>query len=232
MLLGALELARPLAGKAGPTLGTIKARMYPGALGALRDSRDSARLSAPSRLSRSSAACANLHLEQRLLVQRRLVGPCPPRTPNSRLRQQQVHDRRDVHHQHDDLEPGGLVDDLVDLQRDEGSCRRRRRTRPTAAATTGRCPRASAARRRASSAAGDQVQRRRLRVEHLLDRVDRARVRDVEVDLVEERLQRLQVPVEQFLRLTWVLLSRNTAMAEQRRARPRAPTARSRAPAG
>jgi Delta3-Delta2-enoyl-CoA isomerase len=33
----ALELARPLAGKAGPTLGTIKARMYASALAALRD---------------------------------------------------------------------------------------------------------------------------------------------------------------------------------------------------
>jgi enoyl-CoA hydratase/carnithine racemase len=33
----ALELARPLAAKAGPTLGTIKARMYPQALAALRD---------------------------------------------------------------------------------------------------------------------------------------------------------------------------------------------------
>jgi enoyl-CoA hydratase/carnithine racemase len=33
----ALELARPLAGKAGPTLGTIKARMYAPALDALRD---------------------------------------------------------------------------------------------------------------------------------------------------------------------------------------------------
>jgi enoyl-CoA hydratase/carnithine racemase len=33
----ALELARPLAGKAGPTLGTIKARMYATALDALRD---------------------------------------------------------------------------------------------------------------------------------------------------------------------------------------------------
>jgi enoyl-CoA hydratase/carnithine racemase len=33
----AVELARPLAGKAGPTLGTIKARMYPDALAALND---------------------------------------------------------------------------------------------------------------------------------------------------------------------------------------------------
>jgi len=32
----ALELARPLAGKAGPTLGVIKSRMYPAALAALR----------------------------------------------------------------------------------------------------------------------------------------------------------------------------------------------------
>lgn len=37
VLSTALELARPLAGKAGPTLGTIKARMYPDALAALRD---------------------------------------------------------------------------------------------------------------------------------------------------------------------------------------------------
>jgi enoyl-CoA hydratase/carnithine racemase len=37
-LLGAaLEIARPLAGKAGPTLGTIKARMYADALATLRD---------------------------------------------------------------------------------------------------------------------------------------------------------------------------------------------------
>jgi enoyl-CoA hydratase/carnithine racemase len=33
----AIEMARALAGKAGPTLGTIKARMYPDALAALRD---------------------------------------------------------------------------------------------------------------------------------------------------------------------------------------------------
>jgi enoyl-CoA hydratase/carnithine racemase len=33
----AIELARPLTGKAGPTLGTIKARMYADALAALRD---------------------------------------------------------------------------------------------------------------------------------------------------------------------------------------------------
>src|SRR5205814_1859850 len=33
----AIEIARPLAGKAGPTLGTIKARMYVDALAALRD---------------------------------------------------------------------------------------------------------------------------------------------------------------------------------------------------
>jgi enoyl-CoA hydratase/carnithine racemase len=33
----AVEMARALAGKAGPTLGTIKARMYSGALTALRD---------------------------------------------------------------------------------------------------------------------------------------------------------------------------------------------------
>jgi hypothetical protein len=31
------ELARPLAGKAGPTLGTIKSRMYADALAALND---------------------------------------------------------------------------------------------------------------------------------------------------------------------------------------------------
>lgn len=37
VLSAAIELARPLAGKAGPTLGTIKARMYPDALAALRD---------------------------------------------------------------------------------------------------------------------------------------------------------------------------------------------------
>lgn len=33
----AVEIARPLAGKAGPTLGIIKSRMYPTALDALRD---------------------------------------------------------------------------------------------------------------------------------------------------------------------------------------------------
>ncbi len=37
VLSTALEIARPLAGKAGPTLGTIKERMYPEALEALRD---------------------------------------------------------------------------------------------------------------------------------------------------------------------------------------------------
>ena len=37
VLSTAIELARPLAGKAGATLGTIKARMYPEALAALRD---------------------------------------------------------------------------------------------------------------------------------------------------------------------------------------------------
>lgn len=37
VLTTAVEIARPLAGKAGPTLGTIKARMYPEALAALRD---------------------------------------------------------------------------------------------------------------------------------------------------------------------------------------------------
>ncbi|MGH8961353.1 MAG: enoyl-CoA hydratase-related protein [Jatrophihabitantaceae bacterium] len=37
VLSTAIELARPLAGKAGPTLGTIKARMYADALAALRD---------------------------------------------------------------------------------------------------------------------------------------------------------------------------------------------------
>lgn len=37
VFLSAVELARPLAGKAGPILGTIKARMYPAALAALRD---------------------------------------------------------------------------------------------------------------------------------------------------------------------------------------------------
>jgi enoyl-CoA hydratase/carnithine racemase len=37
VLSTAIELARPLAGKAGPTLGTIKGRMYADALGALRD---------------------------------------------------------------------------------------------------------------------------------------------------------------------------------------------------
>lgn len=37
VLASAVELARPLAGKAGPTLGTIKERMYAAALAALRD---------------------------------------------------------------------------------------------------------------------------------------------------------------------------------------------------
>jgi len=37
VLSSAIELARPLAGKAGATLGTIKSRMYAGALAALRD---------------------------------------------------------------------------------------------------------------------------------------------------------------------------------------------------
>lgn len=37
VLSAAVELARPLAGKAGPTLGTIKSRMYADALAALRD---------------------------------------------------------------------------------------------------------------------------------------------------------------------------------------------------
>jgi Delta3-Delta2-enoyl-CoA isomerase len=37
VLSEAIEMARALAGKAGPTLGTIKARMYPEALAALRD---------------------------------------------------------------------------------------------------------------------------------------------------------------------------------------------------
>ncbi|MCU1657627.1 MAG: hypothetical protein JWO57_2283 [Pseudonocardiales bacterium] len=37
VLSAAIEMARPLAGKAGPTLGTIKARMYAEALAALRD---------------------------------------------------------------------------------------------------------------------------------------------------------------------------------------------------
>jgi Delta3-Delta2-enoyl-CoA isomerase len=37
VLATAIELARPLAGKAGPTLGTIKERMYAPALTALRD---------------------------------------------------------------------------------------------------------------------------------------------------------------------------------------------------
>jgi Delta3-Delta2-enoyl-CoA isomerase len=37
VLPSAVELARPLAGKAGPTLGTIKSRMYADALAALRD---------------------------------------------------------------------------------------------------------------------------------------------------------------------------------------------------
>jgi len=36
VLSSAIELARPLAGKAGPTLGTIKSRMYGAALGLLR----------------------------------------------------------------------------------------------------------------------------------------------------------------------------------------------------
>jgi enoyl-CoA hydratase/carnithine racemase len=37
VLSSAIEVARPLAGKAGPTLGTIKERMYADALAALRD---------------------------------------------------------------------------------------------------------------------------------------------------------------------------------------------------
>jgi enoyl-CoA hydratase/carnithine racemase len=37
VLSSAIEVARPLAGKAGPTLGTIKARMYSDALAVLRD---------------------------------------------------------------------------------------------------------------------------------------------------------------------------------------------------
>ncbi|MGH8861199.1 MAG: enoyl-CoA hydratase/isomerase family protein, partial [Jatrophihabitantaceae bacterium] len=37
VLSTAIEMARPLAGKAGPTLGTVKARMYAPALAALRD---------------------------------------------------------------------------------------------------------------------------------------------------------------------------------------------------
>jgi enoyl-CoA hydratase/carnithine racemase len=37
VLSSAIEIARPLAGKASPTLGIIKARMYPAALAALRD---------------------------------------------------------------------------------------------------------------------------------------------------------------------------------------------------
>jgi enoyl-CoA hydratase/carnithine racemase len=37
VLSTAVEMARPLAGKAGPTLGTIKARMYADVLAALRD---------------------------------------------------------------------------------------------------------------------------------------------------------------------------------------------------
>lgn len=37
VLSTAVEIARPLAGKAGATLGTIKSRMYPEALAALRD---------------------------------------------------------------------------------------------------------------------------------------------------------------------------------------------------
>ncbi len=37
VISAALEMARPLAGKAGPTLATIKERMYPVALSALRD---------------------------------------------------------------------------------------------------------------------------------------------------------------------------------------------------
>ena len=37
VLSAAIEIARPLTGKAGPTLATIKARMYPEALAALRD---------------------------------------------------------------------------------------------------------------------------------------------------------------------------------------------------
>jgi enoyl-CoA hydratase/carnithine racemase len=37
VLSSAIEVARPLAGKAGPTLGIIKSRMYADALAALRD---------------------------------------------------------------------------------------------------------------------------------------------------------------------------------------------------
>jgi enoyl-CoA hydratase/carnithine racemase len=37
VLAAAIEMARPLAGKASPTLGLIKARMYPAALAALSD---------------------------------------------------------------------------------------------------------------------------------------------------------------------------------------------------
>jgi enoyl-CoA hydratase/carnithine racemase len=40
VLRAALEIARPLAGKAGPTLQTIKERMYPDALAALRETAD------------------------------------------------------------------------------------------------------------------------------------------------------------------------------------------------
>jgi len=40
VLAAALEIARPLAAKAGPTLATIKERMYPEALAALRDSQN------------------------------------------------------------------------------------------------------------------------------------------------------------------------------------------------
>ncbi len=40
VLSAALELARPLASKAGPTLATIKARMYAEALAALRDAEN------------------------------------------------------------------------------------------------------------------------------------------------------------------------------------------------
>jgi enoyl-CoA hydratase/carnithine racemase len=40
VLGAALDIARPLAAKAGPTLQAIKERMYPAALGALRDTLD------------------------------------------------------------------------------------------------------------------------------------------------------------------------------------------------
>jgi len=39
VLSTAIEMARPLAAKAGDTLGTIKTRMYPAAIGALRDAQ-------------------------------------------------------------------------------------------------------------------------------------------------------------------------------------------------